>query len=97
MISESFLNCAFSMVLRTSACSYMENRIASLVLALFRFRKFLNVLVLFPCCDLFARISHQLGKAPRKFVDALRLPYLNRLGGYQFGADANRGRSRLLV
>ncbi len=53
-----------------------------------------TTLTLFPSFDLFSRFLHEFGESAGQFVNALRLPPLNRLGGNQLRADADCGCSR---
>src|SRR5271157_4327391 len=65
-----------------------------LLLALFGAGKFLNDLTAFPVFNLLARIFHEFCETTGQFVNAPRLPSLNRLVGNQFGADADGSRAR---
>jgi hypothetical protein len=55
--------------------------------------EFLNDLTAFPGFDLFPRIFHESRESACQFVNALRLPSLNRFGWNQFCADADSGRT----
>jgi hypothetical protein len=65
-----------------------------LLLTLFGACEFLNNLTSFPSFNLFSRIFHEFREPAGQFVNAPRLPSLNRLGRNQFRANPDCCRTR---